>query len=131
MSRIGLAVIAGVVVACAGVAFAALPRGSQAPDGSLDMAHVFRCDEKSGTAYSECMEAKDIVLFQCQQCHLFVRVVRAQFDEAGWAQLLGRHRDRATTVSEPQFALLQRYLSATFRPGVAPPDLPEDLVLAQ
>ncbi len=131
MSKIGLAAIAGVVVACAGVAFAALPRSAPTPAGGLDTAHVFRCDEKSGTAYEECMEAKDIVLFQCQQCHLFVRVVRAQFDEQGWSRLLARHRDRATTVSEEQFALLERYLSSTFKPGVPPPDLPEDLVLAQ
>jgi hypothetical protein len=55
--------------------------------------------------------------------------VYARFDPAGWAGLIDRHRSRvAGRLTDEQLERLQSYLTATFRPGVPPPELPPGLL---
>lgn len=104
---------------------ALLGAATPATAATLDLDRIFLCageDEASGAI---CGEARGIIMFTCQGCHAFVRVVRARFEPAGWAGVIDRHRTRvAGKLTNEELEHLQSYLTANFRLGVPPPELP-------
>jgi hypothetical protein len=73
---------------------------------------------------------RDLVLNNCQTCHVWVPIVILQMDETQWARNASEHRDRVELVSDEDFELMYEYLATTFTPDRPVPELPEALLEA-
>ena len=73
---------------------------------------------------------RDLVLNNCQTCHVFTPIVILQMDETQWARNGSEHRDRVELVSDEDFDLMYKYLATTFNPDRPVPELPEALLEA-
>lgn len=113
------------LVAAILAATTSLPQRAQAED--LDIKQVFRCTAPDASGQAACDRAREMVLFNCTVCHVFVRIVRKQSDAAEWDGTLARHRERVHQLSDAQFKEIRDYLVANFRPDLPPPVLPDYL----
>lgn len=73
---------------------------------------------------------RDLVLNNCQTCHVWVPIVVLQMDEAAWYRNSLEHRERVEALSDEDFELLYAYLSSTFTPDRPVPELPKSLLEA-
>lgn len=73
---------------------------------------------------------RDLVLNNCQSCHVWVPIVVLQMDEALWYRNGLEHRDRVEGLSDEEFKILYDYLSSTFTPDRPVPKLPPELLEA-
>ena len=73
---------------------------------------------------------RDLVLNNCQSCHVWVPIVILQMDEAAWFRNSLEHRDRVEALTDEEFETLYDYLSSTFTPDRPIPELPEALLEA-
>lgn len=73
---------------------------------------------------------RDLVLNNCQSCHVWVPIVILQMDEAAWSRNGLEHRERVSGLSDEEFERLYAYLSSTFTPDRPVPDLPQPLLEA-
>ena len=73
---------------------------------------------------------RDLVLNNCQICHVWVPIVILQMDETQWARNRSEHRDRVELVSDEDFELMYGYLTTTFTPDRPVPELPSALLEA-
>ena len=73
---------------------------------------------------------RDLVLNNCQICHVWVPIVTLQMDETQWARNGSEHRDRVELVSDEDFELMYGYLRTTFTPDRPVPELPAALLEA-
>ncbi len=112
-----------VVVPLLGIA---APARAQESD-SLDMNRIFRCTAEDQAGKDACDYARSLVLANCTICHLFVRVVTKQATPEGWHSTLARHRVRLPDMSDEDYAKIEAYLIANFRPDLPPPDLPPEI----
>ncbi len=71
---------------------------------------------------------RDLVLDNCQSCHVWVPIVILQMDEAAWRRNGFEHRDRVEALSDKEFETLYDYLSSTFTPDRPVPTLPPELL---
>jgi hypothetical protein len=73
---------------------------------------------------------RDLVLNNCQTCHVWVPIVILQMDEAAWYRNSLNHRGRVEALSDAEFETLYAYLSSTFTPDRPVPQLPPSLLEA-
>lgn len=73
---------------------------------------------------------RDLVLNNCQTCHVWVPIVVLQMDEAAWYRNSLNHRGRVEALSDAEFETLYAYLSSTFTPDRPVPQLPPSLLEA-
>jgi len=73
---------------------------------------------------------RDLVLNNCQSCHVWVPIVVLQMDKAAWYRNSLEHRDRVEGLSDEEFKVLYDYLSSTFTPDRHVPELPPELLEA-
>ena len=73
---------------------------------------------------------RDLVLNNCQTCHVFTPIVILRMDESQWARNGSEHRDRVELVGDEDFELMYQYLATTFTPDRPVPELPEALLEA-
>ncbi len=75
-------------------------------------------------------EGRDLVLNNCQSCHVWVPIVILQMDKDAWYRNSLEHRDRVSRLSDDEFRILYAYLSSTFTPERPVPTLPPELLEA-
>ena len=73
---------------------------------------------------------RDLLLNNCQNCHVWVPIVILQMDEAAWFRNSLEHRSRVEGLSDEEFEFLYDYLSSTFTPDRPIPELPAALLEA-
>ena len=73
---------------------------------------------------------RDLVLNNCQTCHVWVPIVTLRMNETQWARNSSEHRDRVDLVSDENFELMYEYLTTTFTPDRPVPELPPSLLEA-
>lgn len=75
-------------------------------------------------------KGRDLVLNNCQSCHVWVPIVILQMDEAAWYRNSLEHRGRVAALSDEAFETLYEYLKTNFHPGRPVPELPPALLEA-
>lgn len=127
MSRLALPAVllaSALTVACGGAG----PASNAEPDPppaqasgpiTLDMDAIFPPEE-----------GRDLVLNNCQGCHVWVPIVILQMDESQWYRNSLEHRERVEGVTDEEFEVLYDYLVSTFTPDRPIPELPESLLEA-
>ena len=73
---------------------------------------------------------RDLLLNNCQTCHVWVPIVILQMDQNAWRRNSLDHRDRVEALSDEDFKVLYDYLSSTFTPDRPVPKLPQGLLEA-
>ena len=73
---------------------------------------------------------RDLVLDNCQSCHVWVPIVILQMDKPAWYRNGLEHRDRVEGLSDEEFKILYDYLASTFTPDRPVPKLPPELLEA-
>ena len=73
---------------------------------------------------------RDLVLNNCQSCHVWVPIVILQMDKDAWRRNSLEHRGRVEALRDEDFETLYRYLSSTFTPERPVPELPAALLEA-
>ena len=73
---------------------------------------------------------RDLVLNNCQSCHVWVPIVILQMDKDAWHRNSLEHRGRVEALSDEDFEVLYNYLSSTFTPERPVPELPAGLLEA-
>lgn len=91
----------------------------------------------AGRTYSVDMDAifppgsgRELVLANCQSCHIWVPIVILQMNEEEWARNQLDHRGRVEGLSDEDFETLYEYLVTTFTPDRPVPELPPALLEA-
>ncbi len=73
---------------------------------------------------------RDLVLNNCQGCHVWAPIVILQMDESQWYRNSLEHRDRVEALTDEEFEVLYDYLTSTFTPARPVPELPPALLEA-
>ena len=73
---------------------------------------------------------RDLVLNNCQSCHVWVPIVILRMDENAWHRNSLEHRSRVEALDDELFEILYDYLSSTFTPERPVPELPQALLEA-
>jgi mono/diheme cytochrome c family protein len=73
-------------------------------------------------------QGRELVLGNCQNCHTFAPIVLLQMDKEAWHRNSLDHRERVTTLSEEEFAIVYSYLTANFGPDHPVPQLPKEFL---
>ena len=73
---------------------------------------------------------RELVLNNCQSCHVWVPIVILQMDKNAWRRNSLEHRSRVEALSDENFTILYEYLSSTFTPERPVPQLPQALLEA-
>jgi hypothetical protein len=71
---------------------------------------------------------RELVLNNCQSCHVWVPIVILQMDQDAWRRNSLEHRERVKGLSDEEFKTLYEYLSTTFTPERPVPKLPPELL---
>ncbi len=71
---------------------------------------------------------RDLVLDNCQSCHVLVPIFVLPMDEAAWYRNSLEHRERVEGLNDEEFETLYAYLSSTFTPDRPVPELPPALL---
>jgi mono/diheme cytochrome c family protein len=71
---------------------------------------------------------RDLVLNNCQSCHVWVPIVILQMDKNAWHRNSVEHRGRVEALSDEDFETLYEYVSSTFTPERPVPELPAALL---
>lgn len=72
--------------------------------------------------------ARDLVLNNCQSCHVLVPILVLPMDEAAWYRSSLEHRERVEGLSDIEFERLYEYLASNFTPDRPKPRLPPALL---
>ena len=73
---------------------------------------------------------RDLLLNNCQNCHVWVPIVILQMDEDAWYRNSLEHRDRVESLTDEDFETLYDYLTTNFTPDTPVPELPAGLLEA-
>ncbi len=71
---------------------------------------------------------RDLVLDNCQSCHVLVPILVLPLDEAAWYRSSLEHRERVEGLTDSEFEALYEYLASNFTPEKEPPELPPALL---
>ena len=71
---------------------------------------------------------RELVLDNCQSCHVLVPILVLPMDEAAWYRNSLEHRERVEGLSDTEFETLYDYLASNFTPDRPTPDLPPALL---
>ncbi len=73
-------------------------------------------------------QGRDLVLNNCQSCHVLVPILVLPMDEAAWYRSGLEHRERVEGLTDAEFETLYDYLASTFTPERPKPELPPALL---
>lgn len=68
---------------------------------------------------------RDLLLYNCTNCHSFVRIVRMQRTKGQWALVKKTMRPRVSGLTDEQVDVLFTYLETSFNDAKPEPELPE------
>lgn len=68
-------------------------------------------------------EGRELVLNNCQSCHVLVPILILSLDESAWTRNALEHRERVEGLSDDEFKTLYSYLTASFPPDRPKPQL--------
>lgn len=71
---------------------------------------------------------RELVLDNCQSCHVLVPILVLRMDEASWYRNSLEHRERVEALGDEDFNILYDYLTSTFTPDRPIPKLPAALL---
>lgn len=71
---------------------------------------------------------RDLVLDNCQSCHVLVPILVLPLDEAAWYRSSLEHRERVEGLTDNEFETLYQYLESNFTPDRPTPELPPALL---
>jgi len=71
---------------------------------------------------------RDLVLDNCQSCHVLVPILVLPLDEAAWYRSSLEHRERVEGLTDDEFETLYQYLESNFTPDKPTPELPPALL---
>lgn len=71
---------------------------------------------------------RELVLANCQSCHVLVPILVLRMDEAAWYRSSIEHRERVEGLTDVEFEVLYDYLTTTFTPDRPIPSLPPALL---
>ena len=71
---------------------------------------------------------RELVLDNCQSCHVLVPILVLPLDEAAWYRSSLEHRERVEGLTDTEFETLYEYLAANFTPEKPTPALPPALL---
>ncbi len=71
---------------------------------------------------------RELVLGNCQSCHVVVPILVLRMDEAAWYRNSIEHRERVEGLNDEDFEVLYDYLTSTFTPDRPIPKLPAALL---
>lgn len=71
---------------------------------------------------------RDLVLDNCQSCHVLVPILVLPLDEAAWYRSSLEHRERVEGLTDSEFEALYEYLASNFTPEKEAPELPPALL---
>lgn len=69
-------------------------------------------------------EGRDLVIYNCQTCHSFVRIVAAQRPREAWTLVKRKMRPNVPGLTDEQADILFAYLAENFNDTKPAPDLP-------
>lgn len=102
---------------------------AQAQEG-LDVEEVFWCEEPESEeqlTMEECVEARELILFECTACHTVAPIVTAQNTPEEWDATFDAHADRLTELEDEEVELIRRFVVSHYNPDEEVPELPEAL----
>ena len=73
-------------------------------------------------------EGRELVLNNCQSCHVLVPLLVLPMDEAAWYRNGLEHRERVEGLSDEEFETVYEYLASAFKPDRPKPELPPALL---
>ncbi len=71
---------------------------------------------------------RDLVLDNCQSCHVLVPILVLPMDEGAWYRNSLEHRERVEGLNDTEFKTLYEYLASNFTPDRPKPKLPPALL---
>lgn len=71
---------------------------------------------------------RELVLENCQSCHVLVPILVLRMDEAAWYRSGIEHRERVEGLTDQEFEVLYDYLISKFPPDRPIPTLPPALL---
>lgn len=71
---------------------------------------------------------RDLVLDNCQSCHVLVPILVLPLDDAAWYRSSLEHRERVEGLTDSEFEALYDYLASNFTPDKEAPELPPALL---
>ena len=71
---------------------------------------------------------RELVLENCQSCHVLVPILVLRMDEAAWYRSGIEHRERVEGLTDQEFEILYDYLTSEFPPDRPIPTLPPALL---
>ena len=71
---------------------------------------------------------RELVLDNCQSCHVLVPILVLPLDEAAWYRSSLEHRERVEGLTDSEFETLYDYLATNFTPEKPTPELPPALL---
>ena len=71
---------------------------------------------------------RELVLDNCQSCHVLVPILVLPLDEAAWYRSSLEHRERVEGLTDSEFETLYQYLASNFTPDRETPKLPPALL---
>lgn len=71
---------------------------------------------------------RELVLENCQSCHVLVPILVLRMDEAAWYRSSIEHRERVEGLTDQEFEVLYDYLTSKFPPDRPIPKLPPALL---
>ena len=71
---------------------------------------------------------RELVLENCQSCHVLVPILVLRMDEAAWYRSGIEHRERVEGLTDQEFEVLYDYLTSEFPPDRPIPKLPAALL---
>jgi hypothetical protein len=125
--------VLGAMLVSSALVCAAGCSGSALPDVQQSGASAASGSEPTSVNLDEIFPpgpGRDLVLNNCQSCHVWVPIVILQMDKAAWYRNSLEHRDRVEGLSDEEFKILYDYLSSTFTPDRPVPKLPQALLEA-
>ena len=126
---------AAVLSAAPGAAFAALTAalacGGPAPESPRPAAAHQPVRDWSTFNIRDVFPAgpgRELVLDNCQSCHVLVPILILPLDEAAWHRNSIEHRERVEGLDDDDFSTLYDYLATNFTPATPKPELPPALL---
>lgn len=127
MERTGKLAAAALVVAAAASLGWSAREGATAQE-QIDLDSIFRCRAEDDAGKAQCLEARGLIMNNCNQCHSFIRIVYYQASATKWAPVLARMHLKAPQLSDEQMATIAAYVAENFGEDQPPPQLPPSLV---
>ncbi len=124
----GVRVVAVVAAACLAAASCESPTDATEPEPTVAAAGSPSVEPFNIRDVFPEGAGRELVLSNCQSCHVLVPILVLAMDEAAWRRNAVEHRERVEGLSDEDFDTLYAYLTTTFTPERPVPELPAALL---